>query len=81
MNNAGYKIIKAECYGKTKEHCYYVVLGKKDSDYGTQYVTWESTDLTSFYWGHYINNDIVAKKDYHQRLLNLYENPPFTITF
>lgn len=77
IHNAGYEIIDFECYKHTNEHKYYVVLGVARTDLGTKFVTWESTDLKTFYWGHYINEYVIAKKDYHERLIHLYEFSPF----
>lgn len=74
IENAGYNIILYECYTMENGNRYYVVLGEHPSQkVPSRYVTWESTNLTSFYWGHYYNNQLNARSDYHERLFQLYE--------
>jgi hypothetical protein len=30
-----------------------IVVGKRNTEFGTDYVTWECTDGNNYYWGHY----------------------------
>ena len=73
MTNAGYLIIMDENYEDNNG----VALGRKETKYGTEWVTWGFTDCEdgtrSYYWGHYFRNEKVALKDYHERLLREYE--------
>lgn len=55
--NAGYVIIQSIKIGKTE-----VVLGKQETKFGTEYVTWLYAN-NSYFWGHYHNTEINALKD------------------
>ena len=75
MTNAGYLILMDELYEGNNG----VALGRKETKYGTEWVTWGFTESLStneprsYYWGHYFSNEKVALKDYHERLLREYE--------
>lgn len=75
IENQGYFIVAHENYGGEGEHVFYIVLGYNPKT--KQYVTWDCVDLRSFFWGHYFENELHAKKDYHDRLKNYYDRIPF----
>ena len=61
--NAGYKIIKVVALPYTE-----FVLGEKETDYGTKYVTWRCNNQTDYYYGHYIDNFDLAMLDLYERV-------------
>lgn len=70
MKNAGFEIIKSEFYNEN----YAIVIGKKTTQFGTEYVTWDSKpNENSFFWGHYFTDEKRAMVDYHLRLITYYE--------
>lgn len=75
--NQGYEIIAAETYATADTgKLYRVVLGRMETQYGTSYVTWDSTsggtDFADYFWGHYFDNEKAAYADYHKRLAEHY---------
>lgn len=73
---------------KTLTSCQYseqfeVVLCEWKTGNTAQFVTWEHKIGTTdyYFWGHYFDNELQAKIDYHQRCLdNLKEQiPPFEV--
>lgn len=73
--NQGYKIVAAETYNEEKQ--FRIVLARKETQFGTNWVTWESkcdsSGLIDYFWGHYHDNEKAARIDYHRRLLSYYE--------
>lgn len=73
--NQGYKIVAAETYNEEKQ--FRIVLARKETQFGTNWVTWESkcdsSGLIDYFWGHYHDNEKAARADYHRRLLSYYE--------
>ena len=56
--NAGYIITHSIQIVKTE-----IVLGRQETKFGTQYVTWLYYN-NSYFWGHYHNDEIKALKDF-----------------
>ena len=79
--NEGYEIIAAEVYRVKPGQGDRIVLGRMETKYGVQFVTWESTVReqedgsiqTDYFWGHYFNEEAEARADYHKRLHEKYE--------
>lgn len=63
--NAGYEIIESIRIEENTE----VVLGKKETPFGTRYATWYCRDKANYNHGHYIDDYKVAKHDLLQRSL------------
>ena len=78
--NAGYTIIAAEAYEHSDGAEHAVVLGKMETRFGMQYVTWERTlrlanpDKRDYFYGHYSDSGDFARADYHERLMEHYRN-------
>ena len=79
-SNQGYKIVKKETYHMTQTgRADRIVLGRMDTKYGKQFVTWESAAYPQddrpieYFWGHYFSTENEARADYHKRLLEKYE--------
>lgn len=63
--NAGYTIIAAINIYEDYE----IVLGEKTSnDYGTTYVTWECRGGNNYNFGNYIDDKVLATKDFGDRV-------------
>lgn len=81
--NEGYEIIASETYhvSTITEQESRVVLARKETTFGTMFVTWESNALlisqsckkVDYYWGHYFDDENKARADYHKRLAAKYE--------
>lgn len=73
--NQGFKIVAAETYNEEKQ--FRIVLARRETQFGTNWVTWESkrdsSGLIDYFWGHYHDNEKAARIDYHRRLLSYYE--------
>lgn len=74
--NAGYTItdyVSKPFEGDTIEG---VVIGRKMTIYGEQFVTWHFTqhpaEEPSYFWGHYFGDIKNAKRDYHERAVKLF---------
>lgn len=65
--NQGYEIIQSIEVGNTE-----FVLGVNVKA-PSQYVTWECSNKTDYYWGHYINNQLQAIKDLCERVMGKVE--------
>lgn len=63
--NAGYEIVEAVCVGNNEE----IVLGKMETRFGMQYVTWFCMDKHNYCYGHYTDDYNKAKIDLHERVL------------
>lgn len=75
--NEGFEIVAAEAYTtKTWAKEERVVLGRHETRYGTQWVTWQSKtspkDEIDYFWGHYFDDEAQARADYHRRLAERY---------
>lgn len=65
--NQGFEIINAIVIDEeTKSE---VVLGKNETRFGTQYVTWLCKGFKDYYWGHYKDDLKSAKIDFCERAL------------
>lgn len=80
--NEGYEIIALEAYSVSRAgQESRVVLARKQTAFGTMFVTWESTarplpdggENSDYYWGHYFDDESKARADYHRRLAAKYE--------
>ena len=65
--NAGFEIINSIIINE--ETSSEVVLGKKETRFGTEYVTWLCKNHTDYYWGHYRSDLKLAKIDFCERAL------------
>lgn len=65
--NAGFEIINSIVVNE--ETASEVVLGKKETRFGTEYVTWLCKGFKDYYWGHYKTDSISAKIDFCKRAL------------
>lgn len=63
--NAGFEIIEAVQIADRVE----VVLGKRETRFGIEYVTWWCKDGTDYCHGHYIRSHIDARIDLYQRAI------------
>lgn len=63
--NAGFEIIEVIQIADRVE----VVLGKRETRFGTEYVTWWCKDGTDYCHGHYIGSHIDARIDLYQRAI------------
>lgn len=73
IENAGYMIMKYTMYREQENGKNYVVLGhNKKTD---MWCTWECTNGTDFYWGHYFDSKTEATRDYYTRLTSKYDRP------
>lgn len=75
--NAGYHIMQYEVYREGVapsgiEYKNAVVLGLNKKG---MWVTWEWSNSSEFFWGHYFESENDARKDYHARLMNNYDLP------
>lgn len=77
--NEGYVIAIHEQYATSdyngREIRNYICLGYNPNS--KMWVTWESTDMVSYFWGHYFDRRLHALIDYHRRLTENYENQAF----
>lgn len=73
MKNAGYTIIDHVWYELDGNINRYIVLGERRTQYGYEYVTWESADHKDFFWGHYFTHYEFAKADFYNRLKEKFE--------
>ncbi len=80
--NEGFKIIADETYNISNDgRRERIVLGRKTTEYGVMFVTWESIGTLQedkslrldYFWGHYFEDSKSAYADYHRRLLAKYE--------
>lgn len=60
--NAGYTITDSLTIGESE-----FVIGKADTAYGPQFVTWECKNKDNYFWGHYLNDRRTAEQDLVQR--------------
>lgn len=67
--NAGYEIIKSEEYATGCE----IVLGYNPKRSISPYVTWDCY-RGNYHYGHYIEDEKIALYDYHERLMNKYND-------
>ena len=65
--NEGFEIINSIIVNE--ETISEVVLGKNETRFGTQYVTWLCRSFEDYYWGHYMDDLKAAKIDFCQRAL------------
>lgn len=75
--NEGFEIIAAETYSTGPwSKANRVVLGRHETRFGPQFVTWESTTAPAgkidYFWGHYFDREEQARADYHRRLAEKY---------
>ena len=78
--NAGFTIM-AEAYGAVPNDgdeytgLEGVAIGRKVTDFGEEWVTWEWVEREgeerSYYWGHYFSNRETAYKDYLKRMCTI----------
>lgn len=78
--NQGYIIALNEMYAQSAKDdpngCkHYICLGY-DPD-SKMWVTWESTDMEYYFWGHYFDDHKHALADYHLRLAEHYKDLVF----
>ena len=59
--NAGYIITDAILIGESE-----IVLGVHETQ-PNMFVTWECSNKTSYYWGHYFTDLLAAQKDFCKR--------------
>ena len=71
--NAGYTIKDYTMYRKEENGENYVVLAHNEKS--GMWCTWNCTNITDFYWGHYFDSETEARKDYYQRLADKYNSP------
>lgn len=67
--NAGYEIVDFEQY----DHKNAVVLARNPNT--GMWATWVYNRQSEFFWGHYFDSRMDAKKDYHKRLAEAYDRP------
>lgn len=77
--NAGYTIAQHEVYRKSNryssENCTEsaVVLARNLKT--GWWATWECRNGNDFFWGHYFETELDARRDYHERLAKNYDMP------
>lgn len=71
--NAGYTIWESKMYRTQENGDNYVVLAENEKT--GMWVTWECTNGTDFYWGHYYKSQTEATRDYYNRLADKYNVP------
>ena len=73
IKNASYDIREFTMYREQENGRNYIVLGHNPKN--GMWVTWECTNGTDFYWGHYFDSKTEAKKDYYTRLASKFDLP------
>lgn len=73
FENAGYDIKDYKMYRKQENGENFVVLAHNKKS--GMWATWECTNGNDFYWGHYFDSYIEARKDYYTRLASKYDLP------
>lgn len=71
--NAGYTIKHYEMYREQENGENFVVLAHNEKS--DMWCTWECTNGTDFYWGHYFDSEMEGWMDYHKRLASKYDRP------
>ena len=59
--NAGYIITNSITIGESE-----IVLGVHETR-PNEFVTWECTDKSNYFWGHYIDDKLKAQRDFLER--------------
>lgn len=71
--NAGYTIEDYTMYRTQENGDNYVVLAHNEKS--GMWCTWDCTNGTYFYWGHYFDSKTEATRDYYTRLADKYNTP------
>lgn len=71
--NAGYTIRLSTMYREQENGDNYIVLAENENT--GMWCTWECTNGTDFYWGHYFDSRTEAYRDYYTRLASKYDTP------
>lgn len=71
--NAGYTIRLYAMYREQENGDNYIVLAENEKT--GMWCTWECTNGTDFYWGHYFDSRIAAIRDYYRRLYEKHDTP------
>lgn len=78
MVNAGFEII-AEAKMDSRRNpgsIDGVALGQRTTEFGPEWVTWEWVEYPGeerrFFWGHYLRDETMARKDFCDRVLKVF---------
>ena len=70
-----YAVIAGETFMERDGVKYGVVLGHAKTRHGDMYATWQKTEYQDeaprYDWGHYYDDELCARADYHYRLADM----------